>query len=105
LLLFFARRRLIRGAWGTVTMLVGTVLLAVSASGLMACNSGVQFATPAGTSTVTVYASADPFTTPPTASTPTPTTQPCVSTSTPPVYGPTQGPCSQQTYQISLTVQ
>jgi sugar lactone lactonase YvrE len=106
LLIFFARRRFARAAWGTAAMLIGMVLLAVSASGLVACNSnGIQYRTPTGTSTITVYASADPFTALPSESTPTPATQTCVSTSTPAVYGPTEGPCTQQSFQISLTVQ
>jgi sugar lactone lactonase YvrE len=106
LLIFFARRRFARGALGTAAMLIGMVLLAVSTTGLVACNSnGIQYRTPAGGSTITVYASADPFTALPSQATPTPATQPCVSTANPPVYGPTEGPCTQQSFQISLTVQ
>jgi hypothetical protein len=104
-LLFWARRRM-HGAWGTFTLLIGAALLAVSASALVACNNGgVQFATPKGTSTITVVASVDPYVTP--LASP-PVTQPCVTTSgNPPVsvYGPTQGPCSQQTFQLTLQVQ
>jgi sugar lactone lactonase YvrE len=102
LLLFFTRRRFMRGVWGTVTMLIGIVLLGVSACGLMACNNGVQYVTPAGTSTVTVYADADPY-----ASGSTTATQPCgtIPGSNPPMGSPALAPCSQQVYQISLTVQ
>ncbi len=112
LLLFFARRRWMRGAWATMTMLIAVALLGISASGLMACNTGVPatstspYATPAGTTTITVYASADPFTTAPTSSTPTPPTQPCgiIPGSNPPTASPALAPCSQKAYQISVTV-
>jgi sugar lactone lactonase YvrE len=99
LFLFWTRRRMMRSAWGTITMLIGAALLAVSASGLMACSNGIQYATPAGTSTVTVYASADPYATGSTTE-----TQACVNPTTN-VTGPTQGPCTQQSFQASLTVQ
>jgi sugar lactone lactonase YvrE len=105
LLLFFARRRMTRGAWGTATMLIAVLLLGISASGLVACNSSPQFQTPSGASTITVYASADPFTALPSSATPTPPTQPCSSGGATPVYGPTQGPCTQLSFQIALTVQ
>jgi len=99
LLLFFARRRWSHAAWGTATLLLGMVMLGVAASGLLACTSGNQFATPPGTSTVTVYASADPFTTLPTSGTPTPPTQAC------PANSPATAPCSQQAFQVTLMVQ
>jgi hypothetical protein len=92
LFLFWTRRRLVRGAWGTVAMSIGMALLLVSASGLMACNSGVQSVTPRGTSTITVVANIDPYVTP---MVNPPKTQPCGA----------EGPCSQQTFQISVTVQ
>jgi sugar lactone lactonase YvrE len=100
LLLFWTRRRFVRGAWGTITMLIGAALLAISASGLMACNSGVAFKTPAGTSTITVIASSDPFTSGSTSS-----TQPCGVNSKTNLPDPTLAPCSQQTFQFFLTVQ
>ena len=106
LLLFFTRRRLMRGAWGTVTMLIGLVLLGVSATALTACaNNGIQYATPAGATTITVYASADPFATAPSSGTPTPTVQACGYNATTKKDDPTLAPCSQKAYQISVTVQ
>jgi sugar lactone lactonase YvrE len=107
LIMFWTRRRLMRGALGTVTMLIGMVLLAVSASGLMACNNGVQFPTPPGSSTITVVASSDPFALNSNGSANTGETQPCgiVSGSNPPTESPTLAPCTQPTFQIALTVQ
>jgi sugar lactone lactonase YvrE len=100
--LLVTRRRWMRGAWGTVSMLVAMVLLAFSASGILACGGGAKFTTPAGTTKITVWASADPYLAPPPAN--TVTVQPCVNPVTG-AQGPTQGPCSQNTYQITLTVQ
>jgi sugar lactone lactonase YvrE len=106
LMLFFTRRRMMSGAWATVTMLIGLVLLGVSATALTACgNNGIQNATPTGATTITVYASADPFTTAPSSSTPTPTTQSCGLNATTKMDDPTLAPCSQKSYKISLTVQ
>lgn len=107
LFLFWTRRRLVRGAWGKVTMLIGMVLLAVSASGLMACNNGVQFPTPAGSSTITVIASSDPYALNSNGSVNTGETQPCgiIPGSNPPAESPTLAPCTQPTFQIALTVQ
>ena len=105
-LLLFVRRRAMHGAWGRLTVLIGAALLAVSASGLMACNNGAQFATPSGTSTITVYAYSDPFV----VSGGTINqgeTQPCggqVTGTNPPQGDPTQLPCQKATFQISLTV-
>jgi hypothetical protein len=101
LLLLWTRRRMVRGAWGTLTMMAGLILIAGAASGLMACTSGIQFATPTGTSAVTVIASADPY-----LSVANNTTQPCgiIPGSTPPTASPKLAPCSQQTFQVSLTV-
>jgi len=107
LFLFWTRRRLVRGAWGKVTMLIGMVLLAISASGLMACNNGVQFSTPAGSSTITVIASSDPYALNSNGSVNTGETQPCgiIPGSNPPTGSPTLAPCAQPTFQIALTVQ
>jgi len=104
LLLFFARRRMMRGGWGMVAMVIGAALLGVSASGLVACTSGPSYKTPAGTSTITVVASADPFTTPPSSSNTTPPTQPC-GTNSSGVPSPSLAPCTQPTFQITLMVQ
>ncbi len=107
LFLFWTRRRLVRGAWSTVTMLIGMVLLAVSASGLMACNNGIQFSTPPGSSTITVVASSDPYALNTNGSVNTGQTQPCgiIPGSNPPTGSPTLAPCTQPTFQIALTVQ
>lgn len=98
LALLFIRRRAMRGAWGAVTMLAGMALLAFSATGLMACNNGIAYATPAGTSNITVVANSDPFVVSK-GTVNTGETQPCGSGS------PTMLPCAQATFQISLTVQ
>ena len=97
--LLLARRRWMRGAWATVSILIAIALLAFSASGILACGGGAQFKTPAGTTTITVVANADPYLAPPPAS--TVTVQPCVANTT--TGAPS--PCSQNTFQISLTVQ
>jgi len=104
LLLFWMRRRMMRGVWATVTMAIGAVLLVVSASALVACTSGTSYMTPKGTTTITVIADTDPFTTPPTSSNTNPPTQPCGKNSSG-VASPALAPCSQPTFQISLTVQ
>ncbi len=98
LLLFSVRRRVMRGAWATVTTLTGIALLTVVASGLTACTS-MQYSTPTGTSTVTVVGSADPY-----ASGSTSTTAAC-GTNSAGVESPALSPCSQQTFKVSLTVQ
>lgn len=106
-LLLFVRRRAMGGAWGRVSMLVGMALLAVSATGLMACNSGTAYSTPAGTSTVTVYANSDPFALNSNGTVNNQQTQPCggtVAGSNPPQGNPADAPCAQATFQISLTV-
>jgi sugar lactone lactonase YvrE len=106
-LLLFVRSRAMHGAWGRVTMLIGGGLLAVSASGLMACSNGAQFTTPSGTSTITVYANSDPFALNTNGTVNPAETQPCGGTipgSNPPQGNPTVAPCAQATFQISLTV-
>jgi sugar lactone lactonase YvrE len=98
LLLFFARRRFARHG-GAIAAVLAFLLIGIAVGGLGACTSGPKFTTPAGTSTVTVYASSDPFASAPSSSTPTPATQPC------PASNPANAPCVQQSFQISLTVQ
>lgn len=90
--LFWTRRRVVRIGRGLMCILIGAATLGIACSGIMACGSGVQFLTPAGTSTITVVASTDPYT-----SGSTSTTQPCSA-------GPSEPPCSQPTFQIKLTV-
>jgi sugar lactone lactonase YvrE len=105
--MLFVRRRAMRGAWGRVTMLIGMALLAVSATGLMACNGGNPYTTPAGASTVTVYADSDPFVIKSNGTVDTTTTQPCggtVAGSNPAQGNPADAPCAQATFQVSLTV-
>jgi hypothetical protein len=100
--LFWMRCRMMRGAWSNLTMLLAMVLLGASASGLMACNNGVQFSTPAGNRKVTVVADSDPYTSGSTSS-----AQACgtIPNSNPAMQSPTLSPCSETTFQISLTVQ
>jgi hypothetical protein len=106
-MLLFVRRRTMHGAWATVSMLIGMALLAVSATGLMACNGGNPYATPAGTSTITVYANSDPFALNSNGTVNNNQTQTCggtVAGSNPPQGNPADAPCAQATFQISLTV-
>jgi sugar lactone lactonase YvrE len=100
LALFVVRRRMPRGIWATVAMLLGVGLLGASASGVMACSSnGIANRTPAGTTTITVYASSDPF-----VSGSTTSVQPCINSTTK-VQDASQAPCSLNTYQIAVTVE
>jgi hypothetical protein len=106
--LLFARRRAMQGAWARVLMIVGVALIAVITSGLTACGTGVvPYATPAGTSTITVIANSDPFALNSNGTPNTGTTQPCGGTiagSNPPQGNPADAPCTQSTFQVSLTV-
>jgi hypothetical protein len=106
--LLFARRRAMQGAWARVSMIVGVALIAVITSGLTACGTGVvPYATPAGTSTITVIANSDPFALNSNGTPNTGTTQPCGGTivgSNPPQGNPAVAPCTQTTFQVSLTV-
>lgn len=97
--LLWMRRRVMRGAWAAAAMLIAVGALAIAASGLTACSSGATFVTPTGASTVTVYASADPY-----AAGSTTTTQACGINPATNVSDPTLAPCSQQTYLVALTV-
>jgi len=98
LLLFFARRRFARHLRAPLAMIAALVLLGIAGLGLGACGGSPQNLTPAGTSTVTVYAWAQPFSTPPTSSNENPGTATC------PDNNPASAPCSQTTFQVSLTV-
>jgi hypothetical protein len=108
MVLLFARRRAMHGAWARVSMIVGVALIAVIATGLTACGTGVvPYATPAGTSTITVIANSDPFALNSNGTPNTGTTQPCGGTiagSNPPQGNPADAPCAQATFQVSLTV-
>jgi sugar lactone lactonase YvrE len=94
--LFCMRRRMMRGARGILWMLIGSAALTAMAGGVMSCGGGAQFLTPAGTSSITVVASVDPYASG-SSSNSNPITQPCTA-------GPSQPPCSQPTFQIKLTV-
>lgn len=100
--LLFLRRRMMRGAWAAVTMTIAVLLLAGSAAGLMACSS-TTYVTPAGTSTVTVYADSDPYVVSSSGAVNPQASQPCGSTD--PTSGAAYAPCVQQTFQVSLTVE
>jgi len=105
--LLFARRRAMQGAWARVSMIVGVALIAVIATGLTACGTAVVYPTPAGTSTITVIANSDPFALNSNGTPNTGTTQPCGGTivgSNPSQGNPADAPCTQSTFQVSLTV-
>jgi sugar lactone lactonase YvrE len=105
--LLFARRRAMQGAWARVSLIVGVALIAVIATGLTACGTAVVYPTPAGTSTITVIANSDPFALNSNGTPNTGTTQPCGGTivgSNPPQGNPADAPCTQSTFQVSLTV-
>jgi sugar lactone lactonase YvrE len=102
LALLFARRRWMRKGLGSFAVLAGVILLGAATAGLTACNgiNNIQYPTPTGSHTVTVYASADPF-----QSGSVVATLPCGVNSSTKQGDPTLAPCSQQSYQIALTVQ
>ena len=104
LLLFFTRRRFAGRLRTPIATIAALVLLGIAGLGLGACGSSPQNLTPAGTSTVTVYVWSQPFTAPPSTSNANPPTQTCGIN---PITGkpdPSLAPCSQTTYQVSLTV-
>jgi sugar lactone lactonase YvrE len=107
LVLLFARRRWMRKGLASFAMLVGVILLGVSATGLTACNNtdNIPFASPIGSKTITVLVSSDPFSSPPTFSTPIPSTKPCGINPTTNLHDSTLAPCTQQTYQVNVSVQ
>jgi sugar lactone lactonase YvrE len=107
LLLLFARRRFARRTWSTIATTLVFILFGIAAGGMGACTGGISYTTPPGAGTVTVYAWSDPYTTMPTPSTANPPTQACgmIPASNPPQYSPALAPCSQTTFQVSLTVQ
>jgi sugar lactone lactonase YvrE len=105
LLLWFARRRFMRQGWTAIPMALALIFAGIAASGLVACNSGNLFPTPAGNTTITVYAWADPFTTLPSSSNTTPNPQTCGINPTTKSPDPTLAPCSQTAFQVSVTAQ
>lgn len=105
MLLFFARRRFARGAWAAIGAMLAFILLGAAVTAMSACTSGLQFTTPAGASTVTVYAYSDPFTTMPSSSNPNPSTQTCGVNPSTNKADPSLTPCSITTFKVALTVQ
>jgi sugar lactone lactonase YvrE len=107
LLLFFVRRRLARRAWATMTTTLAFVLLTIAAGGMGACTSGLHYSTPQGTTQITVYAWSDPYSAMPSTGTTNPSTETCgaVPGSNPVKYSTALAPCSQTTFQVSLTVE
>jgi sugar lactone lactonase YvrE len=103
LLLFFARRRFMRNSWSAFAMLIGGLALGIAATGLTACSS-TGFRTPAGTTNITVYAWADPFTAMPSSGNATPSTQTCGINTTTGKADPALAPCSQATFQVAVTI-
>jgi sugar lactone lactonase YvrE len=102
-LMLFTRRRFAQHARGVVVAMAALVLLGVAGLGIGGCSTSTQNLTPAGTSTITVYAWAQPFVA---GSTTTTQTCPVIGSSTnPPVGNPAGAPCVQRTFQVSLTVQ
>jgi hypothetical protein len=101
--MLFTRRRFAQHARGVVVAMAALVLLGVAGLGIGGCSTSTQNLTPAGTSTITVYAWAQPFVA---GSTTTTQTCPVIGSSTnPPVGNPAGAPCVQRTFQVSLTVQ
>jgi hypothetical protein len=100
LLLLFVRRRMktaaLAGGWNILLLIAAIGALSAGIMSATACSKGgVAFKTPAGTSTVTVYASSDPY----------------VYNSDGTVKGTLQcttintSPCSQQTFSVNVTIQ
>ncbi len=100
LLLLFARRRFRNRAFANITLGLALIFAGIAASGIAACTSGVAYTTPTGASTVTVYASSDPWV-PNTSSS---AVQPCGNGANG-QPNTAVAPCSQQAFQVSLTVQ
>ncbi len=93
MMLFYVRRRYAGRLFATLTVLAVIALGGFAVTGLTACGTSAQFLTPAGTSTVTVVAYEQPFQTGSTT-----LTQAC------PMNDPTQSPCAEQTFKVSVTV-
>jgi hypothetical protein len=98
LLLLFARRRMksvvLAGRWNILLLIAAVGVLSAGILASTGCNSisAPPFATPSGSKTVTVYASADPF-----KSGTGGDTVLCSTINT--------SPCSQKVFQVSVTVQ
>lgn len=97
--LLVKRRQLARsGLWGTMVLLIAVALSLTALGAMSACGSSTSFMTPAGSSTVTVVADSDPY-----VSGSTTDTQACGTTSY--SSASTYLPCTQQSFNVSLTVQ
>ncbi len=93
------RRKLARaGLWKAVGVIFVLSAFLAALSAVSGCSSGLSFRTPTGSSTVKVIASADPY-----VAGSTTNIQTCTSAAG--VTGPTEGPCTQQTFEVPLTVQ
>jgi hypothetical protein len=91
------RRKLIHsGALGAMVLLIAAAASLTALSVLSVCSNGVFFATPTGTSTVTMLADSDPY-----ATGSTTTTRTC-GTNSSGATDPTATLCSQQTFQVSF---
>jgi hypothetical protein len=100
LLLLFARRRRMRGVWSAA----GLVIVAVILAGASACSSnGLAYITPAGTTTVTVHAYADPFVVT-NGTTNVGLTQTCGNNANG-AADPSVAPCMMSTFKVTLNVQ
>ena len=105
LLLLLMRKRLARRyaqVWAGV--LLAVVLLPLATAGVTGCSSGNVYTTPKGTSTVTVYANADPYTVSSGTLVLT-STQTCGTNSTTGYADPSLSPCSQTKFSVAVTVQ
>jgi sugar lactone lactonase YvrE len=97
--LLVKRRQLARsGAWGTMVLLIAAVVSLTALGTMSACSSGVSFVTLTGSSIVTVIADSDPY-----VSGSTTDTQACGTTAY--SSASTYLPCTQQSFDVSLTVQ
>lgn len=103
LLLLVMRRRmklaLAATGWNLLLLLAAVGVLSTGLLSTTACTN-TAFATPKGTSTVTVYAWVDPY-----QSGSSSKTQTCGINSTTNKVDPTLAPCSQQAFNIQVTVQ
>lgn len=104
LLLFFARRRFGQGSWNAVTLMIGVLVLGIAAAGLTACGSTTPYRTHTGTTNITVYAWADPYTAMPSAGNANPATKSCGINAGSGKPDPSLAPCSQTTFQVAVTV-
>jgi len=100
-LLFIARRRFRSRAFATVTLVFALLFAGIAASGILACTSGNIFTTPTGTSTVTVYASSDPFV----VNGSNNAVQTCGTNPSTGQPDTALSPCAQRAFQVSVNVQ